>query len=185
MCNPFLLAMMLALLFYPQRATDFDAPVPVTIDGEIAIVPTEVVKPIPRKNPTEVVKPWTDEEVKILAQMLYGECRGVKSVTEQAGCVWCVLNRCDAYGKSVIEVVTAPNQFQGYNPDHPVLEDLAALSEDVLSRWYREKNGEESVGRVLPADYLYFRGTGRHNLFSVVYKGFEVWDWSLPSPYES
>ena len=39
--------------------------------------------------------PWTEEEVTILAQMLWGEARGVKSITEQAACVWCVLNRVD------------------------------------------------------------------------------------------
>lgn len=99
--------------------------------------------------------------------------------------MWCVLNRCDAYGKSVIEVVTAPKQFQGYNPNNPVWDDLVALSEDVLSRWYREKDGEESVGRVLPAGYLWFTGDGKRNHFRNEYKGGEVWDWSLPSPYES
>ena len=162
-----------------------EAPTEETEVQPTKILPTEVVIPEPSEIPTEVVNPWTDEEVIVLAQMLYGECRGVKSITEQAACVWCVLNRCDTYGQSVIEVVTAPRQFHGYDPNNPVWDNLVALSEDVLSRWHREKNGEESVGRVLPADYLWFTGDGWRNHFRNEYKGGEVWDWSLPSPYES
>lgn len=184
-----LFVLVLTIIFTFAYAPDADTDVPEAPTGNADIIPTEVVTTIPTEAPTEipteVVKPWTDEEVMVLAQMLYGECRGVKSVTEQAACVWCVLNRCDASGKSVVEVVTAPKQFQGYNPDHPVWEKLAALAEDVLSRWYQEKDGEESVGRVLPADYLWFSGDGERNHFRNEYKGGEVWDWSLPSPYES
>ena len=177
-----LLVMVLMLILANSRNSGADIPVPEAPTENTTVFPTEVVIP---EITTEVVNPWTDEEVTILAQMLYGECRGVKSKTEQAACVWCVLNRCDAYGESVIEVVTAPKQFQGYDPDHPVWDELVALSEDVLSRWYREKDGEESVGRVLPADYLWFTGDGQRNHFRNEYKGGEVWDWSLPSPYES
>lgn len=189
MRKPILLVMVLMLILTNSCTSGADISVSEAPTEEVTVLPTEVVitppTEAPTEVPTEVVKPWTEEEVQILAKMLYGECRGVKSVTEQAACVWCVLNRCDAYGKSVTEVVTAPKQFQGYDPDHPVWADLAALSEDVLSRWYREKDGEESVGRVLPADYLWFTGDGKRNHFRNEYKGGEVWDWSLPSPYES
>lgn len=184
-----LLVMVLTLMLSNACTSGADIPMSEAPTEEVTVLPTEVATTppteAPTEVPTEVVKPWTEEEVIVLAQMLYGECRGVKSVTEQAACVWCVLNRCDAYGKSVIEVVTAPKQFQGYNPNHPVWDNLVALSEDVLSRWYREKDGEESVGRVLPADYLYFTGDGQRNHFRNEYRGGEVWDWDLPSPYES
>ena len=33
--------------------------------------------------------------------------------------------------------------------------------------------------------YLWFTGDGKRNHFQNEYKGGEVWDWSLPSPYES
>lgn len=134
-------------------------------------------------EPTSV--PWTEEEAIALAQMLWGECRGVKSVTEQAACVWCVLNRCDAYGKPVMEVLSAPQQFQGYSPNNPVWDELVALSEDVLARWYQEKDGVVDVGRVLPEDYLWFSGDGERNHFRNAYKDGVIWNWSLPSPYES
>lgn len=43
----------------------------------------------------------------------------------------------------------------------------------------------DDVGRVLPADYLFFEGDGRHNHFRKDYiKTGEIWGWSLPSPYK-
>ena len=49
----------------------------------------------------------------------------------------------------------------------------------------RKKMGETNTGRVLPSDYLWFSGDGKHNYFRNAYKGGETWDWSLPSPYET
>ena len=45
-------------------------------------------------------------------------------------------------------------------------------------------HGQVEVGRVLPADYLWFSGDSKRNHFRNAYKGGTVWDWSLPSPYE-
>ena len=53
---------------------------------------------------------------------------------------------------------------------------------NVLQRWEKEKAGYNDVGRILPNDYYYFRGDGRHNYFSKVQNG-KTWDWSLVSPY--
>lgn len=142
---------------------------------EIVVVPT----------PEPEEKLWTDEEVEVLAKMVYGEARGVPSKMEQAACVWCVLNRCDEYGKDIIEVTTAPYQFVGYREHNPIDNDIWELCEDVLSRWYAEKSGETDVGRVLPSDYLYFHGDGSHNHFRNEFKGGTIWDWSYPNPYET
>lgn len=128
---------------------------------------------------------WTREEVEVLAKMVYGEARGVPSKMEQAACVWCALNRCDAYGEGIVEVTTAPYQFVGYDADNPAMDELYELCEDVLSRWYTEKNGKTDVGRVLPSDYLYFHGDGKHNYFRNEFQGGTVWDWSYPNPYET
>ena len=46
-------------------------------------------------------------------------------------------------------------------------------------------NRQVEVGRVLPADYLWFSGDGKRNHFRNAYRGGDRWDWSLPSPYES
>ena len=141
----------------------------------------EVVVPEPEPTPP----PWSEDEANVLAMMLWGEARGVQSDTEKAACVWCVLNRVDAYGASIIEVTTAPSQFVGYQPGNPVDPHLKALCEDVLTRYFAEKNGEVNTGRVLPPDYLYFSGDGVRNHFRNAFRGGEIWDWSLPSPYES
>lgn len=133
----------------------------------------EVVTPEPEVTP----QPWTDEEVIVLAKMLWGEARGVNSDAEKAACVWCVLNRVDHGYGDIITVVTAPKQFVGYNAKNPSI--------DVLSRWYAEREGQVEVGRVLPADYLWFSGDGERNHFRNAYRGGDRWDWSLPSPYES
>lgn len=68
---------------------------------------------------------------------------------------------------------------------NPIDDEIKALCEDVLTRWYAEKDGETDTGRVLPSDYLWFSGDGKHNYFRNAYKGGETWDWSLPSPYET
>lgn len=120
-----------------------------------------------------------------LARTMWGECRGC-STTEQAAVAWCVLNRVDdpRFPGDVVAVCDQKNQFDGYSPDYPVESDLLALAEDVLNRWEREKAGESNVGRVLPADYLYFEGDGVHNHFRQEYRSGETWDWSLESPYD-
>ena len=116
----------------------------------------------------------------------YEEARGIASDMEKAACVWCVLNRVDdpRFPDTVLEVLEAPYQFAGYSADYPVLPELAALAADVLKRYHAEKNGEENVGRVLPAEYLYFTGDGRNNHFTIGWKDAETWDWSLHNPYD-
>lgn len=134
---------------------------------------------------------WQPDEadVEYIAKTLYGECVGVKSDTEKAAVVWCILNRVDykgyACGTSVEYVITFPNQFLGYSPDNPVLDSLKNLAIDVMCRWNAEKEGEADVGRVLPAEYIYFVGNGKTNYFSKEYLSTDYWDFSLESPYEN
>lgn len=143
------------------------------------------VEPIQAETPEPEEKPWTEDEVIVLTKMVFGEAGGVPSKMERAACVWCVLNRCDTYGQGVIEVTTAPYQFVGYRAENPVTDELYDLCEDVLARWYAEKDGETDVGRVLPPDYLYFHGDGKHNYFRNEFRGGTTWDWSYPNPYET
>lgn len=124
-----------------------------------------------------------------LAKTVWGEARGC-SRTEQAAVAWCVLNRVDSpQFPDTVEAVCSQRtetvkQFDGYDPGNPVEEDILTLCEDVLGRWELEKLGVGSVGRVLPADYLFFEGDGKHNYFRKDYiKTGETWDWSLSSPY--
>lgn len=128
---------------------------------------------------------YTENDITMLAQLLYNECRGIESITEKACVVWTVLNRVDINsGATIAKVITAKNQF-AYS-DAPLWDELLWIAEDVLLRWNAELNGETSVGRVLPADYKWFWGDGEHNYFRNAYDGdYDIWDYSLPSPYES
>lgn len=125
-------------------------------------------------------------DVEILAKTLYGECRGVSSDKEKAAVVWVILNRLDAgFGDSIHEVVSAPYQFLGYDESHPVLDNLAYISKDVMKRYHKEKSGDSNVGRVIPADYLFFHGDGSNNHFRKEFSNYEYWDWSLDNPYKN
>ncbi len=112
---------------------------------------------------------YTDADVVAIAKMLYGESRGC-SIDNQQKAVWCVLNRVDdeRYPDSIIEVLSQSGQFHGYNPNHPVWDELTAVAEDVLTRWSLEKQGV-AVNRELPKSFLYFTGTGRENIFREAY----------------
>ena len=123
----------------------------------------------------------------VLAKMVWGEARGCPP-TEQAATVWCVLNRVDSedpyYPDTIAGVVTQPSQFVGYDASNPVDPAILALVEDVLARWSIEDICTGDVDRVLPEAYLFFTGDGKINTFTTDWKGGEVWDWSLDSPYE-
>ena len=128
-----------------------------------------------------------EEDVEMLARVLWGEARGVPSDMEKAAVVWCVLNRVDAarWPDTVAGVVTEPSQFAGYSPDYPATEELKAIAADVLTRWERERREGGDVGRVLPAEYFFFTGDGERNYFRTEFTGGTFWDWTLPNPYSS
>jgi hypothetical protein len=141
----------------------------------------------------------TIAEVVMAAKMTWGESRGIWSLTEQAADIWCSLNRVDskgyAMGHSLTYVITFPDQFHGYNPGHPTVDDygrdITVLAVDVITRWLNEKLGFEDVGRVLPPEYLWFSSNKNHthNIFRDQYSSRDPachkWGWSLPSPYDS
>ena len=149
------------------------------------------------EEPEIVVVPlYTEQDVKVMAKMLYGECRGVPSVMQQAGCGWVVCNRYDSgdpfYRKcdSISDIITQyygtdDQQFHGYRESNPVTEELEALARDILDRWSAEKAGVEDVGRVLPKEFLYFHARDKRNIFTDDWRGGSEWDWSLPNPYEN
>lgn len=126
-------------------------------------------------------------EIPYIARTVWGEARGC-SETEQAAVIWCILNRVDSSIRympdNIIDVVTQKHQFLGYVKTFPVTEKIRELVIDVLTRWEMEKAGVENVGRVLPPEYMWFHGDGRHNHFRDAYRGGNRWNWSLDSPYE-
>lgn len=132
----------------------------------------------------EDLYPPTEEELTILAKVVYREARGIEDKAHQAAVIWCILNRVDAGlgGDTITEVATYPNAF-AWVPDTPVEQEFLMLAADVCERWNLEKAGQDDVGRVLPKEYLYFTGDGELNHFTTEWKGTETWDWSLKSPY--
>ena len=111
-----------------------------------------------------------DDDVTALAQMAYGEARGLADY-EIAACMWVALNRLDAgYADTVIDVVSAPGQFAGYSAENPATDGLAAIARDVLTRHRQEQQGER-VPREIGPEYLWFSGDGEHNWFRAAYDG--------------
>lgn len=112
-------------------------------------------------KPTETPNPWTDEELKAMAQTLSGECYEDKEHDKRLVCE-VILNRVSdgRFGDSICEVITAKNQFHGYwNPSRPVSENDLAIAEQALKDWF--DNGCKALSQ-----YLYFSaGENRENTF--------------------
>lgn len=153
------------------------------IEAQDSITTTNLIYVTEQKPKIEL----PEAEVEMLAKLIWGEARGIESITERAAIVWCVLNRVDAKGYAcghdIEYVVTFPNQFSGYDADYPATTENKNIVADVLMRWIAEKSGAEDVGRILPKEYIYFTGDGQHNHFTDEWKGGNTWDWSLPTPY--
>ena len=123
-----------------------------------------ILSPMPSWEPAS-------EDVEAIARTLYGECRGAETVAEQEAVAWVILNRLDAgYADTVLGVVSAPGQFAGYSPEHPLWPELVEVAERVLRMHHREQLGE-SVARVLGPEYLWFSGDGMRNWFRDKYTG--------------
>lgn len=119
-----------------------------------------------------------------LAKMVWGEARGC-SLKEQAACVWVVLNRVDdpRWPGSILGVLTQNGQFAGYDPANPVDPEIRDLVDDVIARWGMEAQCIGSVGRVIPDDYFYWQGDGKHNIFRREYRDTATWSWEMEDPY--
>lgn len=179
-------AVIMLLVFCGGSTFDNNQPEKITTEPTIAPQATPIPAPLPTPTPTLEPIYYTEDEVTIVAKVLYDECRGVASDTEKACIVWTICNRVDAgYGVTITDVVVAHGQF-AYRRSAPVWEELYELAHDVLRRWNDERNGKADVGRVLPSDYLWYSGWGGHNHFRNDYNAaYGYWDYSLTSPYSS
>ena len=157
----------------------------VDIPGIKGLVPNAV-------QSTQAQCPITEEEVVMLAKTIKREAGGitwdaygVSGKARQAAVGWCALNRLDSpdYPDTLKGVLTFPNAF-AYIPETYVSDELLDLAHDIVDRWWREKCGEEDVGRTLPPEFFFFHGDGRENHFRTNYSApFVYWDWTLPDPY--
>lgn len=153
-----------------------------TIDTEEIEV---VVEPVEHQAPppSRLSFMYTAEDVELIGRTIWGEAGGIESTAERAAVAWCILNRADLWHQSIEEVVTAPAQFQGYRPEGDCPQEHLDLAAEVLARWEAEHQGADDVGRVLPREYLFFIGDGRHNHFTTEWQGTDTWGWTLPDPY--
>jgi hypothetical protein len=105
-----------------------------------------------------------------MAKTVYGEARGC-SPEEQALVVWCVLQRVDdgGFGESIKEVITAPGQFQGYDADNLMWEDIYNLCAEEMTKWAQGEEPPTHEAYAPETPYLYFNGKNGHNWFRRFY----------------
>ena len=128
-----------------------------------------VAEPEPSTEPKYEMY-FTEDDVKAVAKMLWGEARGCTR-DNQIKCAWVVCNRVDdaRFPNTIQGVLSQSSQFHGYDPTYPVTDELYSIAFDVLTRWSYEKQGIP-VRRELPQSFLWFTGNGRENIFR------EVWE---------
>lgn len=163
--------------------TDVTRTIKVTVTPTTAEPETELATAEPETEPETKAPDIRTKYIEMIGRTIWGEAGGISSKAERAAVAWCILNRVDATGKTIDEVITAPHQFYGYRTYGDCPQEHLELAEDVLTRWEAEKNGTSASGRTLPAGYLYFTGDGKRNHFTKTWGGTDYWTWSLPNPY--
>ena len=93
------------------------------------------------ENPAQPKEPedlWTKAELEAMALTLAGECYDDKEQDKRKVCE-VILNRVssDEFPDSILDVITAPNQFNGYwTQSRPVSENDYEVAEQALWNWY-------------------------------------------------
>lgn len=139
----------------PDSSID-DVPIPtkISVPIETSSLSTELEESEPE------VHRYSDEDVEALVLTLAGECYDDKPHDKRLVCE-VVLNRVSkGFGDTVLEVVSAPNQFKGYwRQSRPVTENDYEVAIQALEDWY--DNNCEAL-----SNYLYFcAGENRENVF--------------------
>lgn len=132
------------------------------------------VVPVNIRSPRVVVKPekaiakedpFSDAEIEAITKTLAGECYDDK-LNDKRLVVEVILNRVASgqFGESVIEVVTAKGQFNGYwKQSRPISDSDIRIAKETLRDWYANDCKKFS-------DYLYFcSGPNRENKFRTEY----------------
>jgi spore germination cell wall hydrolase CwlJ-like protein len=121
-----------------------------------AAAPSETAAPAPTEPPAPR---YTERDIEMLAKMVWGEARGC-APAEQSLCVWTVINRLEVggFGDTLEEVLTAPHQFVGYKPNHPVTDEIRAVVEDALAAWESGEAAPTFPPYAETSGYLFFTG---------------------------
>lgn len=127
-----------------------------------------VVEAEAEASANEVVAKYSSHEVTLVAKTVWGEARGC-SREEQMLVVWCICNRADDKDQSIEQVVTAPEQFHGYNESNPVDECIQEVVREVLEAWSRGEKALVLEPYATTSEYKFFTGDGYHNWFREAY----------------
>ena len=134
--SPVILALLIAAVLIPGRQTKAE-PEPTT--PEIVMVqlePQEVTEPVP--EPTEPIDVDAEALAKLADSVGAGRSKRVKEAI-----MWLVINRSEnwlnGYGKSLMDEIARPDQWQGYDPETEYSQETYELAKKVLKTWV---NGE-------------------------------------------
>lgn len=154
---------------------------PTDTPTETDVSPTETA-PLPEDMDERGYLQFVSQrEIEMLACIVDWEI-GSGTLIEKQAVVWCVLNRVDAgsaggFRDTVYGVLTQSGQFRSYYGTGS--NESYNIVVDCLTLWQMEKqSGYPIDGRVLPRDYCWYHGDGRHNYFRNAYSGGSYWDWS-------
>lgn len=144
--------------------TDFPKPEIGTAVAELS------AQTVAQKNTSEITyeapDPWTEEDVEAIVLTLAGECYDDKELDKRRVCE-VILNRVSAGnfgGDTVLDVVTAPNQFDGYwTQSRSASENDYKVAKQALSDWYA--GGCEPLSELL----FFEAGENRENVFRSEY----------------
>ncbi len=137
--------------------------------GDNLVLPTPETSAYQSEMPVQTETPapnqWTDEEIDAMVLTLAGECYDDKVQDKRLVCE-VILNRVSdgRFGDSVLEVVSAPNQFAGYwEQSRPISDNDYDVASEALNDWY--ENDCEAL-----SEYLFFvAGDNRENVFRSEY----------------
>ena len=104
---------------------------------------------------------WSESDLQAITRTLTGECYDDKVDYKRRVCE-VILNRVSygGFGDTILEVVTAENQFDGYwNPLRQVSESDLAVAEQALKDWY------ENDCKMLSKNLFFNAGNNRENDF--------------------
>ena len=148
---------------------------PTVIPRAPEVVATEPSEPVSFDEALAAAKADVDGELaEWVGRAIWGEAGGVQDEAQRAAVAWCALNRADAWGMDIWDVLNV-GAFHGLAIQGEVPDEHIELARDVLARWALEAEGWVDVGRALPEQYLYFEGDGVRNHFSTEYGGGEYW----------
>ncbi|MDR3149953.1 MAG: cell wall hydrolase [Oscillospiraceae bacterium] len=105
-----------------------------------------------------------------IAKMLDGECYS-GDLTDKTAAAWTVVNRVDyGYADTPAEVVSAPNQYYGYDARITPSQESVDVAVGVVMTWL----GYGDTARNVPNNTLWFSGDGKRNYYRTEYSGERV-----------